>query len=147
MLNYGAYSLYYIAEYIAGALGTSRHLGCGPKSIDSIERFIEGQAFSRSNDLAPRPPPVPSVSSNKPQNERQLADGRGGRGGGQGAESYDSKKAWSSINHSILSDAGYIIEQHHAVSFNRGWLALPVIGFCLPLPSLHTHNLIFSISI
>ncbi len=27
----------------------------------------------------------------------------GGEGGGQGAESYDSKKGWSSINHSILS--------------------------------------------
>jgi hypothetical protein len=26
-----------------------------------------------------------------------------GEGGGAGAKSYDSKKAWSSINHSILS--------------------------------------------
>jgi hypothetical protein len=32
--------------------------------------------------------------------ERQFADGRGG---GRGAESYDRKKAWSSINHSIPS--------------------------------------------
>ncbi len=28
-----------------------------------------------------------------------------GEGGGRGAESYDRKKAWSSINHSILSDS------------------------------------------
>ncbi len=30
---------------------------------DSIELFIEDQAFSRSIDLAPRPPLPPSVSS------------------------------------------------------------------------------------
>ncbi len=38
--------------------------------------------------------------------ERQLADGRGGKGGGRGwrrgAESCDRKKAWSSINHNTL---------------------------------------------
>ncbi len=34
------------------------------------------------------------------QKERQLADGMGG---GRGAESYDRKKAWSSMNYSILS--------------------------------------------
>ncbi len=39
---------------------------------------------------------------------RQLADGRGvGGGSGGGAESYDRKKAWSSINHSILSGVQY----------------------------------------
>jgi hypothetical protein len=40
----------------------------------------------------------------KTEKERQLADGRRrGEGGGRGTESYDCKKAWSSINHSILS--------------------------------------------
>jgi hypothetical protein len=29
--------------------------------------------------------------------------GEGGEGGGRGSESYDCKKAWSSVNHSILS--------------------------------------------
>jgi hypothetical protein len=32
----------------------------------------------------------------------ELTDGRGGRGE-RGAKSYDSEKAWSSINHTILS--------------------------------------------
>jgi hypothetical protein len=57
----------------------------------------------------PSPPPR-SVSRPathmKTKKERQLADGRGGGGGGyggeQGAESYDRKKAWYSVNHSIL---------------------------------------------
>jgi hypothetical protein len=52
----------------------------------SIEKFIEDQAFSPSYDLAP--------------------DGRGGWGGGgrQLGESYDGKKAWSSMNHLTVSD-------------------------------------------
>jgi hypothetical protein len=36
----------------------------------------------------------------KTEKESQLADGRGG---GEGARSYDAEKAWSSINHSVLS--------------------------------------------
>jgi hypothetical protein len=35
----------------------------------------------------------------------ELSDERGGEGGGgRGAESYDCKKAWPSINRSMLSD-------------------------------------------
>jgi hypothetical protein len=34
----------------------------------------------------------------------ELTDGRGGEGGEGGAKSYDCKKVWASINHSILSD-------------------------------------------
>jgi hypothetical protein len=41
---------------------------------ESIERFIDGQAFLGSYDSAPPPP-----------------------------ESYDRKKIWPSVNHSILS--------------------------------------------
>jgi hypothetical protein len=42
------------------------------------------------------------VTHRKTEKERQLDAGRGGRGG-VGAELYDRKKAWSFINHSILS--------------------------------------------
>jgi hypothetical protein len=34
----------------------------------------------------------------------EFTDGRGGGGGGRGAEFYDREKAWPSINHSMLSD-------------------------------------------
>jgi hypothetical protein len=60
-------------------------------------------------DLAPRPPPAPPPVSKrgthrKTEKERKRADGREGKKeGGQGAESYDLKKAWSSINHLTLS--------------------------------------------
>ncbi len=40
----------------------------------------------------------------------ELTDGRGGgRRGWGGAKSYDDEKAWSSINHSILSPYGYLL--------------------------------------
>ncbi len=55
---------------------------------ESIEWFIEGQAFSLSYDFAPRPPPAPSPVSKldpathrKTEKERQLADRREGEGG------------------------------------------------------------------
>ncbi len=38
------------------------------------------------------------------EKERQLADGRWGGRGGVRAKSYDSQKAWSSMNHTILSE-------------------------------------------
>jgi hypothetical protein len=66
-----------------------------------LHDFIEDQAFSPSYDLAPpllRPPPQ-LVSLRAPV---ELTDGRG-VGVGGGAKSYVSEKAWSSINHSILS--------------------------------------------
>jgi hypothetical protein len=55
----------------------------------------------------PPPPPSPVSKLNpethrKTEKERQLAD-EGVGGGGIGAESDDRKKAWPSINHSILS--------------------------------------------
>ncbi len=73
--------------------------------------FIEGQVFSRSYDLDPRPPPPPFPVSKLgrrhkrrlSEKERQLADNRGRGRGGRGAESYERKKAWSFINRSILS--------------------------------------------
>ncbi len=42
-----------------------------------------------------------AATHRKTEKEKQLADGGGG--GVRGAELYDRKKAWSSINHSILS--------------------------------------------
>jgi hypothetical protein len=73
---------------------------------DRIERFTEGQAFLQSYDSAPNPPPPPSpsVTQRKTEKERQFADGREGGEGGRGAESYDRKEAWSSINRSIISN-------------------------------------------
>ncbi len=38
--------------------------------------------------------------------ERKLADGRGGKEVGEEPNDTTAKKAWSSINHSILFDAG-----------------------------------------
>ncbi len=46
----------------------------------------------------------------------ELTDGRGGRGG-HGAESYNSKKSWPSINRSILSDL-------YSYHLSGPWLAM-----------------------
>jgi hypothetical protein len=75
---------------------------------ESIEWFIEGKAFSRSYDSAPRPPPLPSVSSTGDtqkylERETTCWRERGGEGDGRVADSYGRKKARSSINHWILS--------------------------------------------
>ncbi len=48
-------------------------------------------------DLAPSPPPLPSASL------LSLLTGMGGGGGEGGTKAYNGEKAWSSINHSILS--------------------------------------------
>ncbi len=63
------------------------------EGMKSIERFIEVQAFTQWYDSPPRPPNPPT-----PEKKSQLLTGEGDRGG-RGAESYDRKKAWSSINH------------------------------------------------
>jgi hypothetical protein len=60
--------------------------------------------------LSPSVPPLLSVKQathKRIEKERQLDDGRGG-GGGKGAKSYDSEKAWSSLIDSILS-AQYVL--------------------------------------
>ncbi len=74
------------------------------------------QAFLRSEESAPRPPPS---SHSRPQHillsqsscvlPVELADGRGNEKGGRGAKSYDHEIAWPFINHSILSDADLLI--------------------------------------
>jgi hypothetical protein len=64
-------------------------------------------AFSRSYDVAPPPTlscqQVVSVSQSSCVSPVELTDGIGGEEGGGGAKTYDGEKAWSSINHSILS--------------------------------------------
>jgi hypothetical protein len=60
--------------------------------------------YARLYDLAPRPPHPPPYPVSKL--DHLLTGGRG-EVGGRGAESSDRKKAWSSINQSILSDLRY----------------------------------------
>ncbi len=77
---------------------------------EGIECFIEEQAFLKSNDSGPRPLPsrplsrhqVASLSQSSCVSPVELTDGRVGRG----AKSYERERAWSSINHSILSGTG-----------------------------------------
>jgi hypothetical protein len=72
------------------------------------------EAFSPSNNLAPRLPhsPLPVIKLDRRYTGRarkrdKLLTGERGEGGGRGAESYDRKKARSSIKHSILSAQAY----------------------------------------
>ncbi len=68
----------------------------GRDRAESIEWFIEDQAFSPSYDLAPPPPPPPlplvSSTGDTPETEKE--------GGADcvAIKSYDSKKAWPSIS-------------------------------------------------
>jgi hypothetical protein len=78
-------------------------------AAESIEWFIEGRAsFRRKIWLVVHPLPLslPSVSSTGETQEdrkRETTGSReGGWGDGQGAESYDRKKAWSSVLVSTL---------------------------------------------
>jgi hypothetical protein len=67
----------------------------------------DAQAFSQSYDLAPRPlPPVSWRHTERLRNRFNLLTGEG-EGSGRRAESHDRKKAWPSINHSILSVLQY----------------------------------------
>ncbi len=78
-------------------------------SPESIDGFIENQAFLLSFDLAPPHPPPPShqqvvsLYQSSCVSRVELSDGRGGGGG---AKSYNCEEVWSSINYSILSGVG-----------------------------------------
>ncbi len=62
-----------------------------------LTKLTEGQAFWRSYDLAPRPPPPPSPISKLDQRHT-------GRVVGEEPNHTNARKpAWSSTNHSILS--------------------------------------------
>ncbi len=82
--------------------------------------IIEGQS-SRGRMILLLAHPIPSspvsnldrLTHRKTKKKRQLADGRGREGGGgQGAEPWDRKKAWSSKNHSILSGPRFFLSVH-----------------------------------
>ncbi len=70
-----------------------------PSRSGSIERFTEDQAFLRSYDSAPRPPPPPSCQTARPATDGRLRKrgkfltGDGGEGDGRGAETYDGNNA------------------------------------------------------
>ncbi len=71
-------------------------------------------------------PPITSVSSNSDTQEDWEREttcsgetGLGGEGGGW-AKSYDSKKAWSSINHSMLSGHNKPTSPHTNIGTERG---------------------------
>jgi hypothetical protein len=77
---------------------------------ERIEGFIEGQAFLRGRMIrlhAQTLPPSPISKLDRRHIGRLRKRGNllkeEGEGGGRGAESCERKKAWSSINHSILS--------------------------------------------
>ncbi len=77
---------------------------------ESIEWFTEDQASSPWYDLAPPPPsPISTVNSTGDTHEdlHVERDTTCCQEGGRGiAKSYVGKKAWSSINHLILSAIG-----------------------------------------
>jgi hypothetical protein len=87
---------------------------CLEAAAESIEWFIEDQAFSPSYDFAPPPPPPPSPASKLSLSQSSwvhknctccrssLLTGDGARGWDR-AKAYDGENAWFSINHSILS--------------------------------------------
>ncbi len=80
-------------------------------SPESIEWLIDDQAILRSYDSAPRPPPstpplrqqVVSLSQSSCVLPVKLTEEGEAVGCGRGAKSNDREKAWSSINHSMLS--------------------------------------------
>ncbi len=83
---------------------------------ESVEWFMEDQAFSQSYDLDP-PTPTPSSPVSKLYRrhterlrKRDNLLTREGEGGGRGSKSYDSETAWSSINNSILSALDAILK-------------------------------------
>ncbi len=90
--------------------------------------------------MAPSPPPPPlgvpklhgPETHRNTEKDRKLADVRGGGEDALGAKSYDCQKAWSSINHSILSalEHGSVGELADEAEMDR------ILGLC-PV-GLHT---------
>ncbi len=79
-------------------------------SDQRVEMIYRGRCFlAVLDDSAPRPPPSSPISSASCLFSVFMCVAvrtywrQGGGGGGQGAKSYDCEKAWSSVNHSILS--------------------------------------------
>ncbi len=94
-------------------------LGMGVSGAESIEWFIENQAFFTVVWFGSSPHPLPPasclffsvfscVACRAYWRER-------GKEGGGGAKTYDGEKAWSSIKHSILSGRSRFIRQLNSV--------------------------------
>ncbi len=64
---------------------------------ESIKWFLEGQTFSRSSDLAPRPPTLSRHQVASLSQSSCVSPGRvyWRKRGGRGAESFDGKWAWT----------------------------------------------------
>jgi hypothetical protein len=77
--------------------------------------IYRGPSFLRSYDSAPRPPlPLyPRAATHRKMKKRDMLLTGEGEGGGCGAESYDDRKAWTSINNSILSAFFYVVAVGH----------------------------------
>ncbi len=95
----------YSPAFILSAI--SQYVGHRFLSTESIEWFVEDQAFWRSYNSATHPP-TPSSFSKLPLflsppvcRRSSLLTGEGG-GGGRGSISYNREKAWPSIHHAIL---------------------------------------------
>ncbi len=114
---------------------------CGSCARENIERFIEGQAFSRSYDLAPPSPPPSPVSMLDRRNTGRLRDnlhnGEGGRGLGEEPDHTVAllckKKPgyvslWAKV---LLLDAKNRVSKHFLHSFNT-FLSL-YYSFPMPL--------------
>ncbi len=98
------------------SIKTTESMVCNRNKCGYIQRGLtdyRGPSFFRSKDSTPRPPPYPPSPARNlplflslPVCRMSTLLTRGGGGYGRGAESYDRKKAWASINYAILS--GYI---------------------------------------
>ncbi len=70
---------------------------------ESDDCFVEDQAFSPSYDVAPPVSKLDRRHTGRPGRRENLLTVKGEERDREGAESYDHKKAWSYMNHSILS--------------------------------------------
>jgi hypothetical protein len=83
--------------------------------------------------------PTPPVTRRQTEKQSQLADGRGGEGGGRGADLYNRKKAWSSINHSIFSVPNHYIFSMTTQETHKTHLATsPCQEYYIPLAGKHS---------
>ncbi len=108
----GNIALYFEEHKVDGRIS-----GSGPKQ-ESIEWILKGQAFSWSYDGS-SPTPSPASKLDRRHTGRQRKRDILSRGWVGEKPTYDPKKAWSTINHSILSGTN---KELGPVSVNGGQL-------------------------